>query len=265
MDISVKPIPEPIRTLKVDALTVQVYETPDDVALAASARAHEVLSKAIEARGEASAIFATGRSQLQFLDYLTHSESGLPWQKITGFHLDEYLGISAQHPASFRYYLQQHLTRKVTLAQWHGIEGDAQQPIAVCETYAKLLQQYPADLCCLGVGNNGHLAFNDPSVADFCDRHSVKLVRLDEINRQQQVDSSAFDTLSAVPQYAFTLTLSAIAKTANALCLAYGSGKANIVQTLLSGPIDERCPASVLRKMNQAALFVDLEAISLYE
>jgi len=252
----------PLATLSVDALTVQIYRSPADVALAGSEIASKILREAVEARQRANAIFATGRSQIQFLNHLTSLDNPLPWQDITGFHLDEYLGLSRTHPASFRYYLAEHLTRRVALAQWHGIEGDAEQPLKVCETYAELLRQFPADLCCLGIGNNGHLAFNDPSVADFSDRHSVKLVRLDEKNRQQQVESNSFKALSDVPQYAFTLTLTAIQQAKNALCLAYGKGKAGIVSQLLGGAIDTRCPASILRKMNQAMLLLDSDAAS---
>lgn len=241
---------------------MQIYESPEAVALAGSAIASDILKSAISDRGAANAVFATGRSQVQFLEHLTHSNNPLPWDRITGFHLDEYLGLPANHPASFRYYLKAHLTSKVSLAQWHSLEGDAIAPLEVCETYANLLQDHPADLCCLGVGNNGHLAFNDPSVADFCDRYLVKLVRLDEQNRQQQLDSSAFDTLSAVPQYAFTLTLTAIQKAAHIICLAYGESKAHITHQLLTASVDTRCPASILRKMKQATLLIDKAASS---
>lgn len=249
-----------LKTLTVDSLTVHIYESPEAVAIAGSAMATEILNKAIEERGQANAIFATGRSQIKFLTHLTHPNTALPWNRINGFHLDEYLGIAAEHPASFRHYLAKHLTNKVSLGQWHGIEGDADQPLDVCEAYAQLLHAYPADLCCLGVGNNGHLAFNDPDVADFSDPHTVKLVRLDEQNRQQQLDSSAFANLDAVPQYAFTLTLPAIQQTKSVLCLAYGKGKANIVHELICGPLSESCPASVLKKMPQATLLIDFDA-----
>lgn len=261
MNMSVAPLKvAPLKTLVADALTVQIYESPEEVALAGSALASQILREATAKRGQANAIFATGRSQVQFLDGLTSSNNNLPWQRIFGFHLDEYLGISANHPASFRYYLNKHLTNKVALAQWHGLEGDAEQPLLVCERYTSLLREFPADLCCLGVGNNGHLAFNDPSVADFSDPHTVKLVRLDEKNRQQQVESGNFETLSDVPQYAFTLTLPAIQRSSHAICLAYGEGKADIVQKLLNNPVDTNCPASILRRMPQAILLLDKAA-----
>ena len=244
----------------VDALTVQINDSPAAVAQAGSAIASKVLKEAVDKKGRANAIFASGRSQIQFLHHLTHTNSTLPWPRITGCHLDEYLGIAADHPASFRHYLTTHLTQKVSLAEWHAIEGDAAQPLDTCETYAALLHAHPTDLCCLGVGNNGHLAFNDPDVANFEDPHTVKLVRLDEKNRQQQVDSGNFENLADVPQYAFTLTLTAIKQAENVICLVYGKGKTNIVHRLLTAPINRHCPASFLRTMSQSLLLLDLAA-----
>jgi glucosamine-6-phosphate deaminase len=256
---------KPIKTLKVDDLTVQVYESADEIARAGSAIAREILQAAIATQGQATAIFATGRSQVSFLNHLTHSSAGpeLDWACITGFHLDEYLGIAAEHPASFRHYLQQHLVSKVANwrdTHWHEIDGNGLLPLNICQDYENALRANPIDLCCLGIGNNGHLAFNDPAVADFDDPHWVKLVRLDEQNRQQQADSSAFVSLETVPQYAFTLTLSAIRAARYSLCLANGHGKAAIVHQMLTGPITHHCPASMLRQMPQALLLLDRAA-----
>lgn len=263
----------PLSTLQVDALSVQIYDSPADVALAASFWARNLLQTAVDQRGLAVAIFATGRSQLQFLSYLTdpnsapnsvsNSASAPDWQRIIGFHLDEYLGIAADHPASFRHYLSTHLTSRVPLKQFYEIEGDGLLPLDICQAYEQRLRAYPADLCCLGIGDNGHLAFNDPAVADFADPRWVKIVRLDERNRQQQAASSVFSSLSAVPQYAFTLTLSAIRATHRSLCLAFGQSKAAIVHQLLNAPIAADCPASLLRQMPQSLLLIDRAAASL--
>lgn len=256
-----------IQSLKVDDLTVQIYESAADVALAASAIAQQTLSAAIEQNGQARAIFATGRSQIQFLQHLSDPSidpaTAIDWKKVSGFHLDEYLGIAADHPASFRHYLHEHLTSKVSLGQWYGLEGDGLLPLDICQDYEKRLRDRPTDLCCLGIGNNGHLAFNDPAVARFDDPHWVKIVRLDEKNRQQQADSSVFETLSAVPQYAFTLTLSAIRMAQQNLCLAYGDGKAKILDKTLTSDIGPHCPSSFLRRMPQAILLTDRAAARL--
>ncbi|MBE9063237.1 6-phosphogluconolactonase [cf. Phormidesmis sp. LEGE 11477] len=260
-------IPTPVHTFQVDALSVEVYSSAEAVAIAASAKAAKILQTAIEERQQAIAIFATGRSQKQCLHYLTHSQnhrSALDWSKITGFHLDEYLGIAAAHPASFRHYLQTHLTSQVSMQAFYEIEGDGLSPLSVCEQYEEKLRSHLPDLCFLGIGNNGHLAFNDPAVADFNDPRWVKIVRLDEKNRRQQADSTDFETIEAVPNYAFTLTLSAIGAIRHRLCLAFGDGKAAVVKRLLTGPIDPSCPATILRKLPQTTLLIDQAAAADY-
>ncbi len=254
-------IPEPVSIHQVDALKVEIYQSAEAVALAASAKASEILQAAIEAKQQAIAVFATGRSQKQCLHYLTCKE-GLDWSKITGFHLDEYLGIAAEHPASFRHYLKTHLTSRVSMRAFHGIEGDGLLPVAICEWYERELRSQPLDLCFVGIGSNGHLAFNDPAVADFDDPRWVKLVRLDAKNRQQQAKTTAFETIDAVPDYAFTLTLSAIGVIANRLCLASGQEKAAIVQRLLTGAVDSVCPATILRRLPRSTLLIDQAAAS---
>ena len=251
------------RTFQVDRLTVEVYDTADAVAFAASQRAYKVLQKMVDHQGRAAAVFATGRSQKQCLHYLTQTQDDRQtkfWSAVTGFHLDEYLSLPATHPASFRHYLRSHLTSQVQLAAFHEIEGDCLLPRAHCEAYEASLRQQPIDLGFLGIGNNGHLAFNDPDVADFADPHWVKLVRLDEKNRQQQLNSTVFNSLDAVPHYAFTLTLSAIAEFSRILCLAFGEGKATIVRRMVVGPVEPRCPATLLRKLPHATLLLDSEA-----
>lgn len=249
-----------MQTHQVDELIVQVYESPEAVALAASEIAQQVLQTAIRQRDSARAIFATGRSQVQFLEHLTHSNSAVDWSKITGFHLDEYLGIAASHSASFRHYLEVHLTSKVNFGKWHSLEGNGLLPMDICRDYEAKLRQASIDLCCLGIGNNGHLAFNDPAVANFNDSDWVKIVRLDEQNRRQQANSSAFQTIGAVPQYAITLTISAIRAAHQNLCLAFGENKAAIIEQVLTGPISTDCPASILRKLQDTKLLVDRAA-----
>ena len=253
----------PVCTHQVDTLSVEVYSSAEAVALAASTKATKILQTAIKENQQAIAVFATGRSQKQCLHYLTH-QTDLDWSKITGFHLDEYLGIAAEHPASFRDYLQKHLTSQVSMHAFYGIEGDGWLPISVCERYEENLRSHLLDLCFLGIGNNGHLAFNDPTVANFKDPRWVKIVRLDEENRRQQADSTDFETIEAVPNYAFTLTLSAISAIKHRLCLAFGEAKAAVVKRLLTGPIDPSCPATILRQLPQTTLQIDQAAASDY-
>jgi len=245
----------PVRTFTVDSLPVRVHATLAELAEDAATQAHATITAALRERGEAFVIVATGNSQLAFLDAL--AKKGLDASRITFFHLDEYLGISDEHPASFRRYLHERVEQRLKPRAFHYIEGDCMEPIAECERYAKLLAAQPIDLCCMGIGENGHLAFNDPPVADFNDPRAVKLVKLDEACRQQQVGEGHFPNLAAVPQYALTLTIPAICSAKKLLCIVPEARKAPAVKATLQGPISHACPGSVLRKMAHCTLFLD--------
>ncbi len=247
---------------KFDRLVVRVYDNALEMATEAAQWAGEYLRSRIALQGRARAIWATGGSQIQFLEVLTALPE-MEWQKVTSFHLDEYLGIDEDHPGSFRRYLRDRLAAKVPFARFHYLEGDSSQPLAECDRYTRLLQEAAIDLCCLGVGENGHLAFNDPGVADPRDPYWVKLVKLDRQNRQQQCDRGDFSHLEAVPTYAFTLTLPAIFAVQTLLCLVSGKHKATIVKRLLAGTISADCPASLLRDRANAILLLDRDAASL--
>ncbi|MDB9315952.1 glucosamine-6-phosphate deaminase, partial [Spirulina sp. CS-785/01] len=250
------------KSLIVDHLTVEVSPSEQQLAPVVAQQTGEYLKQVLQQRGEANIVFATGSSQLGFLGALTALE-GLDWSKITCFHLDEYLGLSATHPASFRYYLQEQILAKVQPAQFYTIRGDADEPLLECDRYTQLLKTRTLDLCCLGIGENGHLAFNEPHVADFYDPYLIKLVKLDPINRQQQVNQGHFPSLDQVPQYAYTLTIPVITAAQKILGFAFGDRKAKIIKTLLSHPVTPNCPASILRHHPQATLYLDPEAAGL--
>ncbi|WP_228055654.1 glucosamine-6-phosphate deaminase [Lusitaniella coriacea] len=256
-----KKIDQTLETFAVDSLSVRVYPDGTTLAQDAAQMALECLGKAIEQQGSAAAILATGNSQLQFLDAIA-SSNNLDWSKVTFFHLDEYVGIAAEHPASFRRYLRDRAERPLNPKTFHYLQGDAPNPLAECERYTQLLQEQPIDLCCLGVGANGHLAFNEPDVADFDDPQRVKPIELASATRQQQVDSGCFPTLDSVPQFALTLTLPAICTAKNLFCFAPGIHKAAIARKMLKSPISPQCPASILRSHPQATLFLDRDAVS---
>lgn len=236
-----------------------VFESAQALADSAARTVAHILQATVQQQGSARVIWATGNSQIEFLDRLTQ-EPDVPWQHVTGFHLDEYLGLTADHPASFRCYLQQRVWERLPLAGFHAIQGDASEPLQECDRYSQLLNTKPIDLCILGVGNNGHLAFNDPAVANFDDPYTVKLVRLDATNRQQQFSQGHFPHLADVPAYAFTLTLSRIAACRRLLCLVSGAHKAAILERLLLGEINAQCPATLLRRHPHAMLLVDRTA-----
>ncbi len=177
--------------------------------------------------------------------------------------MDEYLGISADHKASFRRYMRERVESRVKPRAFYYLEGDAQLPMDECERYTKLLQAQPIDLCCLGVGENGHIAFNDPPVANFTDKRSVNIVALDEKCRLQQVGEGHFPGMEAVPQYALTLTIPMLCSAKKMLCIAPEKRKAQAIKDALQGPISTACPASILRRQAHCTLFVDKDSTSL--
>jgi glucosamine-6-phosphate deaminase len=252
----------PVRTFQVDALQVEVYRHEADLVESLVQQTRSYLTEVAKRQGTIAAILASGGSQIRLLEELTADE-GIDWSRMTLFHLDEYLGISGEHPASFQRYMRELVTDKVTPQQFNYLAGDTIEPIAECDRYYQLLSAQPIDLCFLGIGATGHIAFNEPEVADFNDRYPVKLVKLDDKSRQQQVDGGFFDRIEAVPQYALTLTLPTICQANQICCLAMGAKKAQIVSTMLTGEISPACPASILRKYPTATLYLDEAAASL--
>lgn len=251
----------PGRTFRVDALEVRVYPDASILAAAAAQEAAACLRAALHQRGAARAILASATSQIQFLAALTAAPD-LDWSRVTLFHMDEYLGLSADHPASFRRFLREHVAAKIQPRALHLIAGDAPEPLREIARYTALLEEAPVDLCCLGIGENGHVAFNDPPVANFQDPHTLKLVQLDEACRRQQVGEGCFPSLEAVPRYAYTLTVPALCRAGRLICVVPEHRKARAVRDALRGPIRETCPASILRRQPHATLFLDAESAS---
>lgn len=252
----------PILKYRIDALKISLCQTTEEMAVAAAADAQKFLRAAISVKGRAAVILATGNSQIQFLEHFT-AAAGIDWSLVTFFHMDEYLGIPADHPASFRRYLMERVEEKVHPRAFHYLKGDAMEPILECLRYEALLSTTGIDLVCMGIGENGHLAFNDPPVANFKDEEGVKLVKLDEACRKQQVGEGHFASLDAVPQYAMTLTIPQLLKADRVQCVVPEKRKAEAVKAALTGPIGTECPASILRKQKHATLYLDADAASL--
>lgn len=246
---------------KVEELTVRVYANQPALAAAAAAEVRDYLAGVLRQQGLARVILASAASQEQFLAALTELP-GIEWSRVTLFHMDEYLGITPAHPASFRRFLRERVELKVHPHAFHYIQGEALEPLKEMERYTALLQEKPIDLCCLGIGENGHIAFNDPPVADFQDPRLMKLVQLDERCRQQQVGEGAFPALEAVPQYAYTLTVPALCAARRMVCIVPERRKAEAVRRTLQGPLSTACPASILRLQSHAVLFLDAESAS---
>ncbi|MEY2880276.1 MAG: hypothetical protein RLZZ15_2656 [Verrucomicrobiota bacterium] len=238
----------------------QVRIFPDRPAMGRAAAEHAcaILEATLRTQPRARAIFACAPSQNEFLAALVPLARGrIDWSRVTIFHMDEYVGIAATHPASFRNFLREHLLAHVTPGEFHPIGGDAPDTAAECRRYAALLDAAPIDLICLGIGENGHIAFNDPPVADFNDPTSIKVVELDLTCRQQQVNDGCFPTLAAVPTHALSLTIPVFRRAKKLSIVVPGPRKAAAVRATLRDPIATACPATILREHTAATLFLD--------
>lgn len=250
------------RSFNADELDVRIFDSLEDLASDAAFEVNSYLRRVLRERGSAAAILATGNSQIQFLKKLVALE-GVDWSKVTLFHMDEYLGIDPSHKASFRRYLRERVETLVKPRAFHFINGDADLPLDECERYESLLAREPIDLCCLGVGENGHLAFNDPPVARFEEKRHIKIVKLDDACKMQQVKEGHFPDLAAVPPYAFTLTIPALCSAKKMICIAPETRKAEAVRNALKGPVSTACPASFLRRQKHCSLLLDQDSASL--
>jgi glucosamine-6-phosphate deaminase len=246
-----------------EALRVHVDDA-DEMARDAAVEAADAIRGAISDRGEANVMLATGNSQLAFLVELIQ-QPDITWERVRAFHMDEYVGLAASHSASFRRYMRERVAAHLPIMEFHYIEGDAPDPEAEAARYAALLRENPLDLTCAGIGENGHLAFNDPPVADFDDPLDVKVVALDEASRRQQVGEGHFATIADVPTHAITVTIPALLLAERVLVIVPEARKARAVREALYGPISTACPASILRRQENAMLFLDLESSTLLD
>lgn len=228
----------------------------------ASARvAADSLLDLIRRDGRAVAVFASAVSQSEFLEALG-ADPRIDWSKVVAFHMDEYVGIGADHPASFRRFQHERMWSRVKPAAFHEINGDARDIDEECARYADLLEQESPQVCFAGIGENGHLAFNDPPV-DFNDPQLVRVVQLDEVCRRQQVHDGQFAGIDDVPRTAITLTVPALTRIPKLILNIPGTNKARAVQRTVEGPVTPECPASVLQRHPDATLLVDEAAASL--
>lgn len=250
--------------LKVGRLKIERYANALSAGRAAAQEAARLMGELSRGRDTIGVVFATGASQLPILNALITRED-IPWGKIVGVHLDEYVGLGADDPGSFRHYLTKHLTSRVRMRAFHAIQGDAADPAAVCERYARLLREIQPEICLMGIGENGHLAFNDPGVADFHDPADVKVVQLDRTCREQQAAEGWFRELELVPREAITLTLPAILRIPHLLVSVPGERKAAIVRRALEDPISTACPATILREHEGATLYLDSASAAQWE
>jgi glucosamine-6-phosphate deaminase len=248
-----------VQHYQVDKLKIEVHPTREAAAAATAQSVASSLVQLAKANDTFGVIFATGASQLETLQALTETP-GLPWEQIRGFHMDEYIGLNTNHPASFRHYLRDNLTQKVQMKEFFEIDGTASDPEQACKDYAELLRTANPQLCLLGIGENGHLAFNDPGVADFNDPLDVKIVQLDTMCRQQQAAEGWFASLEEVPERAMTITIPALFRVPKLIASVPGPRKAAIVRRALEDPISTACPATLLRTHPNATVYLDRES-----
>jgi glucosamine-6-phosphate deaminase len=243
-------------TSTVDGATVRVHADVAAMARGAADEALAAMEAAVAARGVAHAMFASGNSQLAFVHALVEETAEVPWGEAVVFHMDEYVGVGPDHPAGFQRWIRERIVEPAQPKEAYYVEGlgDAE---AECRRYARLLRDYPLDLCCLGIGENGHLAFNDPPVADFEDPLDVKVVELDAACRLQQVNEGHFADLGAVPAQAITVTIPALLRARRVLAIVPEARKAEPVRAALTGPITTACPASALRTVAHATIHLE--------
>ena len=242
-------------------MDTEVFATKAELGRAAAERAAAALRSAITGQGRARAIAATGASQFEFLDALT-AIGGVDWSRVEFFHLDEYVGLPETHPASFRRYLKERIVARVHPGAFHFIKGEAADPAAECRRVGALLSRAPVDVAFVGIGENGHLAFNDPP-ADFETEEPYLVVRLDEACRRQQLGEGWFTRLEDVPATAISMSVRQILKAREILCVVPDRRKAEVVRACLEEEVSPLRPASILRRHPRTALFLDRESASL--
>ncbi|MFE7060754.1 glucosamine-6-phosphate deaminase [Sutcliffiella sp. NPDC057660] len=236
-----------------EKLTYYVFEDRDSMGRAAAADVAEQIVKLQREQSEIRMVFAAAPSQNEVLHYLTQ-DNRIEWERITAFHMDEYIGLHEEAPQLFQNFLKEKLFEKVPFKQIHLINSTNGEEV---ERYTRLFQERPIDIVCLGIGENGHIAFNDPPVADFQDEAIIKKVELEEACRQQQVNDGCFKGLEEVPLYALTLTIPALMSAKSMYCVVPGKTKTEAVRETLHGPIGTACPATILRTHDHAFLYLD--------
>jgi glucosamine-6-phosphate deaminase len=250
-----------LKRFEVGSIKLEIHQDKKAAGEAAARAAAKALEQMNHDQDEISVIFATGASQLDMLRALT-SMPDLPWKKVHGFHLDEYVGIAENHPASFRRYLRENLTERVPMAEFFEIDGSTSDPDRVRREYVQKLNAANPQLCLLGIGENGHLAFNDPPEANFHDPEAMKVVTLDRACRQQQLSEGWFERFEDVPERALTLTIPTLFKVPKLIVSVPGHRKAQSVRRTLEEPISTACPSTILRTHPDVTLYLDSESAS---
>lgn len=248
---------------KYDRLDVTVAETEAALGAAVAEAFAQAVREALKEKDSIAVILATGNSQLSFIRAASERVD-IDWSRITVMHMDEYLGMPEDHPASFRRWMKDNVTDRVALRAFEGVRGDHEPVEEELERYDRLLRELDPEICVMGIGENGHLAFNDPP-SDFEANDLIRIVDMDEISRKQQVGEGHFPSLDETPRQALSLTIPALLKPRVVLVGVPEARKAMAVKAALEGPVTPRCPASILREQSHAKLFLDAQSASLLD
>ena len=248
-----------LKEFQKEKLSVKVLDTRAAMGALAAKEIGEKIVELQQEKSEINIIFAAAPSQNEVLEHLIKNPA-IDWAKINGFHMDEYIGLHSTAPQLFGNFLRERLFDRAPFQNVYYINGGAADIEEECERYAALLKEHPVDIVCLGIGENGHIAFNDPGVAKFDDTSVIKRAKLDEVCRQQQVNDGCFGNLAEVPKEALTLTIPTLMSGNYLFCSVPAKTKANAVLAMIKGDITETCPASVLRQHDNAVLYCDKDS-----
>lgn len=251
-----------MKTFVKDKLTVNIYETRKEMGDAAAADIKACIAKMLSEKAEINMIFAAAPSQNEVLAALANDKE-IEWNRVNAYHMDEYIGLDKSAPQGFGNFLKAHIFGIAPFKSVNYIDISATDPEAECARYEALLRENPTDIVVMGIGENGHIAFNDPPVADFKDVRLAKPVKLDEICRNQQVNDGCFAKIEDVPTHAITLTVPALMSAKYNFCIVPAKTKAWAVNETINGTIDEHCPASVLRTKENAVLYIETDSASM--
>ena len=246
-------------SIKKDCLNIKIYPSRNEMGFCAALDIKNTIVDLLKNKAEINVIFAAAPSQNEVLESLVNDKD-IEWNRINAYHMDEYIGLAADAPQGFGNFLRAHIFDRVPFASVNLIDCSAPDAEAEAIRYGKLLDEHLADVVVMGIGENGHIAFNDPPVADFCDPKTVKSVKLDEICRGQQVNDGCFASIDLVPTHALTVTVPALTRAPYLFCIVPAPSKAWAVKETLTGSIDEHCPASILRKHDHAILYLDRDS-----
>jgi len=251
-------------SFQVEKAFVRILADKAGAGKAAATQAIPIVAQAVRTKGQARIIVGTGASQLELVQCLVESPD-LDWRSIEVFHMDEYVGLASDHPASFRGWLREHVVEKAPVKQVHYLSGEVEDLQAECRRYGEEIARSPIDVVFIGFGENGHIAFNDPHVADFRDPLPVKRVEMDRVCRMQQVGEGAFPDLESVPREALTLTIPTLFECEHLICTVPEQRKAEAVRKAILGEVTPDCPASIVRTHPRCWIFLDGDSASLLD